>query len=76
MNYDKIDTLLMAAGCRFEFLHGRDYEDFSPYKFAELIVRECVAVVDSMTDPEDSEQYFWAIQNASQKIKKHFGVES
>lgn len=45
-------------------------------RFAELIVRECVAVVDSMTDPEDSEQYFWAIQNASQKIKKHFGVES
>ena len=42
MNYDKIDTLLAVAGCRFEFLHGRDYEDFSPYKFAELIVRECI----------------------------------
>ena len=44
--------------------------------FAELIVRECVAIVDDMADPEDSERYFWAIQNASQKIKKHFGVES
>ena len=44
-------------------------------KFAELIVQECVKVVDDMADPEDSERYFWAIQNASQKIKDHFGVE-
>lgn len=44
-------------------------------KFAELIVRECVQVVDEMADPEDSERYFWAIQNVSQKIKQHFGVE-
>jgi hypothetical protein len=44
-------------------------------KFAELIVRECVNVVDDMADPEDSERYFWVIQNVSQKIKQHFGVE-
>lgn len=44
-------------------------------KFAELIVRECVKVVDDMADPEDSERYFWAMQNASQKIKEHFGIE-
>ena len=52
-------------------------EDHMPLwteKFAELIVRECVQVVDSMADPEDSERYFWAIQNASQKIKEHFGL--
>jgi len=45
------------------------------YDFAELIIKECVKVVDGMADPEDSERYFWAIQNASQKIKRHFGVE-
>lgn len=44
-------------------------------KLAELIVKECVAIVDGMTDPEDSDGYFWAIQNASQKIKKHFGLK-
>ena len=44
-------------------------------KFAELIVAECVSVVDGMADPEDSDRYFWAIQNTSQKIKQHFGVE-
>lgn len=44
-------------------------------RFAELIVQECVNVVDDMADPEDSERYFWAIQNVSQKIKQHFGVD-
>jgi hypothetical protein len=45
-------------------------------KFAELIVMECVSVVDGMADPEeDSDRYFWAIQNASHQIKQHFGVE-
>ena len=44
-------------------------------KFAEVIVRECAKVVDDIADPEDSERYFWAIQNASQKIIQHFGIE-
>ena len=52
-----------------------EYGEFDKEKFAELLVRECVQVVDDMADPEDSERYFWAIQNVSQKIKKHFGVE-
>ena len=45
-------------------------------KFAELIVRECIQVVDGMADPEeDSDRYVWALHNASEKIKQHFGVE-
>lgn len=53
---------------------GHDREYFFRQKFAELIVRECVQVVDNMANPEDSERYFWAMQNASEKIKQHFGV--
>ena len=45
-------------------------------KFALLIVRECVQVVDGMADPEeDSDRYVWALHNASEKIREHFGVE-
>ena len=44
-------------------------------KFAELIVKECLELVNGMADPEDSERYFWAIQNVSKKIEEHFGVE-
>ena len=50
---------------------GRVYE-----KFAELIVRECVSIVDGMADPEvNSDRYIWAIENASHEIKKHFGIK-
>lgn len=72
MNYDKIDTLLMAAGCRFEFLHDKDYEDFSPYKFAQLIVKECAGVAEvSMpigSHPDDR----LTVKNS---VLEHFGVE-
>ena len=45
-------------------------------KFAELIVRQCIQVVDDMADPEeDSDRYVWALHNASEKIREHFGVE-
>ena len=53
----------------------REFDERFNKIFAELIVQECVKVVDAMADPEDSERYFWAIQNASTKIKQHFGVE-
>jgi hypothetical protein len=44
--------------------------------FAELIVQECIQVVDGMADPEeDSDRYVWALHNASEKIREHFGVE-
>ena len=49
-------------------------KDFAK-KFAELIVRECVKVVDGMVDPEDSDRYFWAIQNVRNNITKYFGVK-
>ena len=48
---------------------------FSKEKFAELIVGECVKVVDSMADENSSDRYFWAIRNASENIKEHFEDE-
>ncbi len=52
------------------------YYKFNQEKFAELIVRECCQVVDGMADPEEhSDRYIWALHNASEKIREHFGVE-
>lgn len=42
--------------------------------FAELLILECAKVIEDMTNSEDSDKYFWDMQNASQKIKEHFGV--
>ena len=56
-----------------------DCDEYTPLfneKFAELIVQECIQVVDGMADPEeDSDRYVWALHNASEKIREHFGVE-
>ena len=55
---------------------GPDWQELFNKKFAELIVRECIQVVDGMADPEeDSDRYVWALHNASEKIREHFGVE-
>jgi hypothetical protein len=76
MNND-FDNLMYEAGLTAQGCWDKmdDYDHAAIMKFAELIVQECVKVVDAMADPEDSERYFWAIQNASTKIKQHFGVE-
>jgi len=44
-------------------------EDFDIEKFAELIVRECAKLIDSM---DHSSQYFPHVADA---IKQNFGVE-
>ena len=59
---ERIRELAEQSGLEYNFdpMLWLKYE-----KFAELIVKECVKVLDSMTDPEDSERYFWAIQKIS-----------
>ena len=44
-------------------------------KFAELIVRECGAVINSENYREHSEGWNDAIEWADGMIKEHFGVE-
>ena len=41
-------------------------------KFAELIVRECMAVAKDHTPETEECEYTWLIHD---KIKEHFGVE-
>ena len=43
--------------------------------FAETTVKECISVVDSLASPDDSDDYYWTVQNTSSKLKEHFGVE-
>jgi len=70
---ERIRELAEQAGLEYDFnpMLWLKYE-----KFAELIVKECIQVVDGMADPkEDSDRYVWALHNASEKIREHFGVE-
>jgi hypothetical protein len=45
---------------------------FSPEKFAELIVRECIASIPSVGHRGD---FYRAVEFCQLKIKEHFGVE-
>ncbi len=60
---ERIDKLMVKAGAYFGG-EGVDYSNFDPKKFAELIVRECAKVADSITPPI-----------VSDLILEHFGVE-
>ena len=53
-------------------------------KFAELIVRECISIVDEQKECLHEEQQYWhdrdygyemAVNDASNGIKQFFGVE-
>jgi len=74
----RIDELMIEAGARFEFLHGVHYDDFQYEKFAELIVRECLAQADNIREGCEvdgkAEQALGA-DWVGLAIARHFGVE-
>ena len=60
------------------------YSETYDTKFAELIVRECISVVDEQKECLHEEQKYWhdrdygyemAVNDASKGIKQFFGVE-
>ena len=62
---NRIDELAIQAGAKIETAHWVYYDDFSYQKFAELIVKECIAV------HEDD----YGVDIIGNVLKKHFGVE-
>lgn len=75
---ERIDELMIEAGARFEFLHGVHYDDFQYKTFAELIIRESVAVADEYVKDCTCEEHINCKHRKSaigRKIREHFGVE-
>ena len=71
---DRIKVL--AEQCRIE-TYGVNGEllaaDFDEKKFAELIVRECLSIVEPTEDSGD--EWCVTLKGTAQEIKEHFGVE-
>jgi hypothetical protein len=55
-------------------LSGKPREEWRsiPDLFAELIIKECVGMLD---DEDDYGPYSTGVRSAAYRIKKHFGVE-
>jgi len=78
MNQHLIDQLLHKAGAHFGG-DGIDYSGFEPSKFADMIVKECIAQCESQNTviTTDIGTEAWGeISDAVEQIKRHFyGVE-
>jgi hypothetical protein len=81
MMTDKLEDLLYesgltAQGCWDEF---DDYARQGIEKFAELIVRECIAMCENNDFPKNPDlfEHGWdgGLQNAQERMMNHFGIE-
>ena len=71
---DKFDTLLYESGLTAQGCWDQmdEYDRSAIMKFAELIVRDCLEIVEDEDDGSvDTRPVRWAMH----RIKKHFGVE-
>jgi hypothetical protein len=78
---ERIQKLAEQAG--LDLIHG-NFMTASQEKFAELIVKECISIVDVQKECLHEEQKYWhdrdygyemAVNDASKGIKQFFGVE-
>ena len=69
---ERIDKLMVKAGAYFGG-EGVDYSNFDPNKFALLIVRECLNIVEP--DEDSGDEWCVTLKETAQVIKEHFGVE-
>ena len=69
---ERIKELMEQAGL-YDFVIESMGINEEMEKFAELIVRECVSIVEPMEDSGD--EWCVALKGAAQEIKEHFGVE-
>ena len=81
---ERIKVLAEQAGFIDRGTNHTAYMNFDHEKFAELIVAECISIVDEQKECLHEEQQYWhdrdygyemAVNDASKGIKQFFGVE-
>ena len=72
---ERIKELVKQATTIEEHKWGVSYDNFDKEKFAELIVRECVGVVEGGHFLHDQAPTALFAKECSGAIKRHFGVE-
>jgi len=84
---ERIKQLWAQAGGNYDGGNQHTWPQYTiddPEKFAELIVRECISIVDEQKECLHEEEKYWqdrdygyalAVNDASKGIKQFFGVE-
>ena len=81
---ERIETLAKAAGYDMINKAAMRALGFDVEKFAELLIKECITIVDEQKECLHEEQQYWhdrdygyemAVNDASKGIKQFFGVE-
>jgi hypothetical protein len=72
---ERIKELIKQATTIEEHKWGVSYDNFDKEKFTELIVRECVGVVEGGHFLHDQAPTALFAKECSGAIKRHFGVE-
>ena len=72
---ERIKELIKQATTIEEHKWGVSYDNFDKEKFAELIVKECVGVVEGGHFLHDQAPTALFAKECSGAIKRHFGVE-
>ena len=72
---ERIKELVKQATTIEEHGWGASYEHFDKEKFAELIVKECLAQVDKVDTMLDDDKEKTGVAWVGLEIAKHFGVE-
>jgi hypothetical protein len=71
---ERIKELARQAGLIAPYGSDREgLRDFDYRMFAELIVRECLSIVEPTEDSND--EWCVTLKGTAQEIKQHFGVE-
>ena len=68
---ERINELIKQSYVTVRSQNDRDVTYFSQEKFAELIVKECLSVIEEM-NPHDPERN---IDDIFDEVDEHFGVE-
>jgi hypothetical protein len=75
---ERIRELWSQAGGQYNSGNQHTWPEYTiddPKKFTELIVRECVDIIDKDAELPDDIGGNAYLRMASKKIKQHFGVE-
>ena len=73
---ERIEELWSQAGGHYNSGNQHTWPEYTiddPEKFAELIVRECLKIVEPTEDSGD--EWCVTLKGTAQEIKEHFGVE-